>query len=401
MNNNDFNSQENNDQKEEIKFDDKDFRNPYTSYYANDYRKNDEEYGNPYSRQSARSSDDDFSAEFKVNEEPAYAPLLDEEKEKNNFSRIGRGYFFFSIISTAVSLIVQIIVLILNEEFYTSTLFLNLVTPLSLYVFALPVLLIFLSKCEATPPQKRKMSFGAFMLFLITAFGFMYIGALIGNSVMDFLSDAVGYDYSNGLTSLIDEESIWITAIFTVIVAPIGEEFVFRKLIIDRTQKYGGFISVGLSGLMFGLMHGNFYQFFYCFALGLLLGYIYYSTGKLYITIAIHAIVNFFGSVVTSFLSPISEELVNIDPGDMEAMMTFVQENLLAVLGLLAFSLFTYAAMACGVIFPIVFRKKLKLSKGEIVIPKRKIIPIVILNSGVIAMMIFYVVEFGLNLLPI
>lgn len=400
MNNNDFNSQENNDQKEEIKFDDKDFRNPYADYYARDYRQNNEGYGNPYSSQGG-STADDFSAEFKVKEESAYAPLLDEDREKRNFSRIGRGYLLFSVISTAVSIIIQLIVLLINRDFYNSTLFLNLVTPLSLYVFALPVLLIILSKSEATPPQKRKMSFGAFLIFLITAFGFMYIGALVGNSVMDFLSEAIGYDYSNGLNSLIDQDSIWITAIFTVVVAPIGEEFVFRKLIIDRTQKYGGFISIGLSGLMFGLMHGNFYQFFYCFALGLLLGYIYYSTGKLYITIAIHAIVNFFGSVVSSFLSPISEELINLDPNDIEAMMTLVEENLLPIIGLLLFSLFTYVAMACAVIFPIAFRKKLKLNKGEITIPKKRIIPIVILNSGIIAMMIFYIFEFGLNLLPL
>jgi membrane protease YdiL (CAAX protease family) len=292
-------------------------------------------------------------------------------------------------------------VYLINPEFYESTLFLNIVTPVSLYLFALPVLLIMLSKCEAKAPKKRKMSFGAFVLFLITAFGFMYIGAMIGNSVMDAISNLVGYDYSNGLQNIIDYDNLWITAIFTVIVAPIGEEFVFRKLIIDRTQKYGGFVSVGLSGLMFGLMHGNLYQFFYCFALGLLLGYIYYSTGKLYITIAIHAIVNFVGSILSSLLVPVSEAMDAIDPNDMGAYLEFVEANIGPLIGLILFGIFTYAAMACAVILPIVHRKKLKLGRGEVVIPKNKILPIVILNAGIITMIILYLLEFGLNLLPL
>ncbi len=417
MNGNDFNSQNNNNEKEEIKFDDRDFQNPYAKYFYKDSEPAGGQSDNPYSKYYREQDDNTFGSssrqdgfDFKVNEEPeysshasyssAYAPLIDEEREKKNFSRIGLGYAMFSLISFAVSLIIQVIVINISREFYDSTLFLNLVTPLSLYVFALPVLLIILSGSEAEPPERKRFGFGSFMLFLIAAFGFMYIGSIIGNTVMDYISAFVGYDYSNGLESIIDYDNLWITAIFTVIVAPIGEEFVFRKLIIDRTQKYGGFISVGLSGLMFGLMHGNLYQFFYCFALGLLLGYIYYSTGKLYITIAIHAIVNFVGSILTSFLVPISDGLAAIDPTDTDAMITFAQENILGMSCLMLFSAFTYAAMACAVIFPIVFRKKLRLSRGEIVIPRGKVFPTVILNAGVIAMLFLYILEFGLSLIP-
>lgn len=384
MNNNEYNSQNQDGRKEEIRFDDIDFDNPYSSHYRH-------------------QNDNNFGADFKVNEEPpySYAPMLDEENEKRHFSKLGLGYALFTAISFAVSLIIQIIVLLINPELYESTLFLNIVTPVSLYLFALPALLIVLSKCESKPPEKKRMSFGAFILFLITAFGFMYIGAIIGDSVMELISESVGYDYSNGLEGIIDNDKLWLTAIFTVVIAPIGEEFVFRKLIIDRTQKYGGFISIGLSGLVFGLMHGNLYQFFYCFLLGLLLGYIYYTTGKLYITIAIHAIVNFVGSIVTSLLAPVSDALETVDPEDVDALTGFVTENVWAILGLLVFSLFIYAAMACAVIFPIVFRKKLRLGKGEVVIPWGKIVPIVILNSGMITMIILYLLEFGLNLLPV
>lgn len=378
--------------------------NPYSKYYRPEQEnggQNQNANENPYSGNYREQSRPSWVDDFKVNEDFAQAPLIDEEKERKNFSRIGFGYALFSLVSFAVALIIQIIAMLVNEDLLGSTLFLNILSPVSLYLFALPVLLIILSKCEAKAPEKKKMGVGAFILFLITALGFMYIGAMIGNGVMDFLSNLVGYDYSNGLENIIDEKNIWITAIFAVIVAPIGEEFVFRKLIIDRIGKYGAVISIGLSGLMFGLMHGNLYQFFYAFALGLLLGYIYYNTGKLYLTIAIHAIVNFIGSVLTSFMTPILEKLIELDTANPEAFTAFLQENMLGLIGILIFDLLVYASMACAVIFPLVFRKKLSFSKGEVQIPRNKTASVVILNAGIIVMLILYVLEFGLNLLPV
>lgn len=406
-NQNNYNNQNSsNGEKEEIRFDERDFKNPYSQYYSE--RKKEENCGantngcdwNPYTD----GNDNPYSNHYEgTKEAPFNSELAEESKHKKHFSRIGFGYALFSVITLAVSLIIQALVLYLNRDFYYSTLFLNMLTPIALYVFALPVLLIVISGCDAKVPQKRRMGFGEWMLFLIASFGFMYIGSLIGNTVMEFLSRLVGYDYGNALESIIDEENLWVTAIFTVIVAPIGEEFVFRKLIIDRTQKYGPLVSIGLSGLMFGLMHGNFYQFFYCFALGIILGYMYYTTGKLYLTIAIHAAVNFIGSVVSSLLTPISDALLAVDPEDPTAMLEIITEQPVAMLGFLVFTVFVYAAMACAVIFPLAFRKKLasRLLPGEIFIPRRHVAQIVILNGGIIAMLIVYLLEFGLNLLPI
>ncbi len=390
---------------EEIRFDDTDFQNPYEPFIHPEDRKASNTYGNPYSQYyndfEPQREGRAYEAESK---RAAYtAPMIDEAREKKNLSRLGLAYAVFTLVTFAAAFLIQVIVMTVSEEFYNSTLFVNLVTPVSLYCFALPVLLILLSKCESRAPEKRKMSFGSFVLFVIAAFGFMYIGALIGDNIMNFLSRAVGYDYSNALNSIVDEDNIWLTAIFTVIVAPIGEEFVFRKLIIDRTQKYGAFVSIGLSGLMFGLMHANFYQFFYCFFLGVLLGYVYYTTGRLYLTVIIHAIVNFVGSVLTSFLMPVSDALEKLDPTDTELFMKFVQLNLLPMIGLLIFSAFTYISMICALAFPIAFKKKIlsRLEPKECVIPKKRVAAVVIASAGMIFMLAVYLAELALNLLPI
>jgi membrane protease YdiL (CAAX protease family) len=379
--NDDFNNQSNQNDPEPIQFNEWELENPYANGT----------YSSGYNRYSAPR--EDFYRDTEIT-------LIDEHAERKNLSTIGFGYAIFSVISTAVALIIMLAAQLLVPDFAESYMFLNLLTPISLYLFALPVLLIITSKTEATTPQKRKMGVGEWLLFLIAGFGFMYIGAFIGNFVMEIISNLMGYDYSNALTGIIDEENIWLTGIFTVIVAPIGEEFVFRKLIIDRTHKYGGLFCVVLSALMFGLMHGNFYQFFYCFLLGLILGYIYYSTGKLHLTIIMHAVINFFGSVVTTWLSPVIDGLNEIDMSDMDAYMEFVMSNLPMLLFSLAFSLFIYASMACAVAFPIAFRKRIHFGRGECHLSRKQVISVACAGAGIITMFAVYLVEFALNLIP-
>lgn len=326
-------------------------------------------------------------------------PKFDEKSAKSVFSRIGFGYLIFSGISMIVSLVLQIVAMLVSEEFYQSHLFMNLVTPISMYLFALPLLIAFFRGVKPVPPRKKNIGFGEWVLYLIVGFGFMYIGALIGNYIMSTLSAIVGYDYRNGLETLVDGGSLWVTTIFAVIIAPIGEEIVFRKLLIDRTGKYGCFISALLSGLVFGLMHANLYQFFYAAALGFLLGYLYYTTGRIIYTIAIHAVINLFGSVVSSLLT---RGLEDIDMSALhgDALIEFFSEHALQLVFVSAYSAFTYAAMLAAIVLPIVFRKRLRFDKGEIEIPSRARTATVFLNVGMICLIVFYVFEMLLSLIP-
>jgi membrane protease YdiL (CAAX protease family) len=87
------------------------------------------------------------------------------------------------------------------------------------------------------------------------------------------------------------------------ILAPIFEEFFFRKMLIDKTIRYGAKVSIILSALLFGLFHGNLNQFFYAFLMGGFFAYVYIKTGKIIYPIVLHAIVNFMGSVVSQVIS--------------------------------------------------------------------------------------------------
>lgn len=328
--------------------------------------------------------------------------MVDIQKEKRNFSRLGFGLALFSLVSLAAALVIQIIVSNVSPEFYNSTLFINMLSPVVLYLFALPVLLLVIGSVKPESPEKKKMGFSTWLLILFISFGLMYMGAYTGNIFMGVVSEFMGYDYSNALNSLIDYDKLWITAIFVVIVAPIGEELVFRKLIIDRTKKYGAFVSIFFSALAFGLMHGNFYQFFYAFAVGLVFGYVYYNTGKIHLSIGLHAALNFIGSILTAYLSRGIEnsELFNNPEMTDEEMMQALMTDSLPLFAFFVFFSLVIAAMVCAIVIPIVLRKKITLKGSEIGLTAKQTWTVMFANCGVIVMLVVYGLEFMLNLIP-
>jgi membrane protease YdiL (CAAX protease family) len=56
--------------------------------------------------------------------------------------------------------------------------------------------------------------------------------------------------------------------VFGVVLAPLGEELLFRGILLRALRDYGDGICILVSGLLFGLLHANVYQIFYAFALG-------------------------------------------------------------------------------------------------------------------------------------
>lgn len=90
---------------------------------------------------------------------------------------------------------------------------------------------------------------------------------------------------------------------------PILEEFVFRKLFADKLLRHGEWFYVFTSAFCFAIVHGvslGVPQIVYTFILGLVWAYLYVKTGKLWLVIIMHALSNFFGSVVLQSLMGIA-----------------------------------------------------------------------------------------------
>jgi len=85
---------------------------------------------------------------------------------------------------------------------------------------------------------------------------------------------------------------LWELWLVLAITPALCEETFFRGLMLSGLQRWGPWAAIGISALLFGLLHGSIYQLLPTFILGVLLGYAVWRSGSLYCSIAIHALNN-------------------------------------------------------------------------------------------------------------
>ena len=231
----------------------------------------------------------------------------------------------------------------------------------------------------------------------IMCYSMMYIANIIGNILTTVIGMFKGGQVNNQLLDVASSIDIWMSLLFMVICAPLVEEYVFRKLIVDRTIRYGQGVAIVTSGLMFGLFHGNLNQFIYAFVLGMFLAFLYVKTGNLKITIALHMIVNFLGGVVSTLIMKLIDldEYVRIleNGMDQDILMTYVMEHLAGWIVFIVYFVFLVGVSIAGFVLLIVCfaQKKFKLEKSENVIPKGKGFLTAFLNVGMLVYTILWV----------
>ena len=107
---------------------------------------------------------------------------------------------------------------------------------------------------------------------------------------------------------------IWLGILTYGILAPLGEEVVFRGVIYGQLRKFGNVpLAVVMSGLIFGLFHGNLVQFVYATVIGILLAIVYELYGTILAPMIFHGIANLFVYIMLDltdfggvFLMPLS-----------------------------------------------------------------------------------------------
>ena len=144
----------------------------------------------------------------------------------------------------------------------------------------------------------KKLSFKELILVILASFGFWGIGVIIGNLPEFFAGGEGGI---NQLELIFGKYTVIYLA-QAMIGAPIIEEFIFRKLLIDKISTHGEGIAIITSAMLFGLMHGNLGQFFLAFFIGLVFATIYTKTRNIKYTMCLHFMINTIASLPEIFM---------------------------------------------------------------------------------------------------
>lgn len=92
----------------------------------------------------------------------------------------------------------------------------------------------------------------------------------------------------------------WAVFLSVSVAAPLFEEWLCRGVILrGLVEKTGPAWAIVISSLVFGLMHGNLWQAIPAFMIGCLLGYVYYKTASLELTMLMHSLNNTLSLIVS------------------------------------------------------------------------------------------------------
>lgn len=313
---------------------------------------------------------------------------------KKFFSKMGLMYFLGALFILVIQMGAIGIAGALAPELMTDFNWYMIISMAPMYLIGIPILILLVRTVPKEEVTQHSMSFGKMFVAFIMCVAIMYCSNIVGTVITSVISLFKGAAVDNVVSGVVTATNPLLSIVIMVICAPIAEELVFRKLLIDRAVRYGEGTAVLLSGLLFGLFHGNLSQFAYAFTLGLFLGFIYVKTGKVRYSIILHMLINFIGSVLSTGVLSLMDSntlLAAMESGNeaeiMSAMMGILPGLLIGLLYILAL----LAAVITGVVLLIVRRKRFCLNTGRIVLPKGKRFSTVIWNVGMMLYCVFWI----------
>ena len=308
----------------------------------------------------------------------------DLKKAKNHFSKLGIGTFAILGIGTVTQLLLIYVVNSTLPQVMEHSWGMWLLTFAPLYLIAVPIGLLLLRKVPAKPLEKHDLKPSRYIVTVIICIFMMYAGNILGTIITALLQLLPGVSAGNPILGYATDNALLPKVLFMVILAPVIEEYIFRKQLIDRMHIYGEKLAVVTSALMFGLFHGNLSQFFYAFALGLVFGYVYLKTGKLRYSIGLHMLINLLGSVVGPFFLEkvaVVDTMENMDLAALEPVMPW-----LIAFG--AYVLVLIGLAIAGLVLLCLNKRKVSFAPAEMELPKGTRIKTAYLNAGMILLTI-------------
>lgn len=315
---------------------------------------------------------------------------------KKHFSLLGLMYFLGALIIIGVQVAVSMLVLAFAPSLLDNPNLSLLVSMLPTYTIAFPLTSLLIHQVPGVQMKKHNMKptqlLGAFAI----SYALMYLSNLAGQFFTNIIGIIKGSPVDDAIADLVSELNP-LTAFFVmVLLAPALEEWIFRKLLVDRTIRYGEGTAIFLSGLMFGLFHGNLNQFVYTFLIGAFWAFIYVKTGRLRYTIYLHMALNFMGSIGSLFFLGAISTL----EGGSSAMngFHFLLRMLIPLAIVIPYLIVVFGLVISGIVLLVTNWKRFRLIPAELFIPKEKRFSVIFLNAGMILYVLFWIIQIVLQL---
>lgn len=298
---------------------------------------------------------------------------------KKFFSKIGFNYLVLGIAAIIFQIIFLTVIIPVYPQVLSNMTLLSIISSICVYVLPFPIFYLLMKKIKTQKIEKKSLSAKQFLEYVCITITLMWIGNITGLIVTALIGTFMQSTIVNPVQELINNTHILFNILVISIIGPIFEEVIFRKMLIDRTIKYGARVSIILSAVLFALFHGNLNQFFYAFLMGAFFAYVYVKTGKITYSIMLHFIINLFGSVVSLI---VGSAIINMESAIM----------LGDVLIIILYFLILLVSFAVG-LYKLFNYNKSKFNGEKTEIQLEKPFQTMFLNVGMILFIAFYIYE--------
>jgi hypothetical protein len=146
--------------------------------------------------------------------------------------------------------------------------------------------------------------------------------------------------------------------------AAVFEEYLCRGILLNALKPFGHGFAIIVTGVLFGLIHGNVHQFTFATVLGIVLAYITIQTGSILAATILHGMFNAMGATMLLFLSTetIQDYVFNLGSGG-ETVTNDSGMMLRAVYGM--YLVLFFGLLIAGIAFAVKRLTKLKSYKAE------------------------------------
>ena len=311
---------------------------------------------------------------------------------RRKFSRISLSFVICVFVTYLAVFVLQIAISLfgLGEAFAKNIYWQWVVSLLPFYAFGVPAIFLFLGKADVVPPKEKKFPLGEFLLLFLIGRFFTLAGTYISSFLIGITEYLIKSPIEDSTSALISSTPPWLIFIAAVVIAPIFEELVYRKLIIDRLYVHGEWVAILFSSSFFALAHGNLYQVAYAFLNGCILGLLYTRSGKLRYPIIFHMVTNFLGSIA---ILPIIDAQVKLESLILSGDMNIEYFTLSMLIGGYSIAKFFLAILGAAVLI-FCYRQFIPSKRALDPLPRGKSLRTVVINPGCIAFIIVSGIEF-------
>lgn len=232
-----------------------------------------------------------------------------------------------------------------------------LIAYLVFFGIVFPLAALLLRRLPVAAPEKGKISARHFFAFLPILYLCSYVGSQLSQWLIALLADAFGLQMGSALGTLLLTHPL-VMVFILLLAAPLCEEWFFRKLLLDRACIYGEKLAIFVSALLFACYHTSVYQFFYAFFVGLILGYLYLRTGKLWVSVLMHAVFNLLCSILPYVMLRFGIFAAFMEAETMDEQIAVIAENPVGVAVACVYGFVCLGLLIGGCLLLGKFRKK-------------------------------------------